>query len=111
MNAAARLAHQNILTRQLVLTYRLSKNQMMLFILSLFVVMSALGIVYVTHVTRLIHANYQQQLTEQNKLYMQNSQLLLERSTLMMQSKVERIAEQDLGMMVPNNKAVVIIHE
>lgn len=111
MNAAARLAHQNILSRYLVLTHLLSRTQIAAMVLSFTVIFSALGIVYVTHVSRMLYAHYQQNLIEQDHLQVQYGQLLLERSTWMMQTRIQHIAEHKLGMIIPEQKSVVIVHE
>ncbi len=111
MNAAARLVHQGVLSRHLVLAHLLTRRQIMVFLLTLGLLLSALSTIYVTHVTRILHASYQRQLTEQYHLHVQRSQLLLERSTLMVQSRIQQMAENQLGMILPNHKSVVIIHE
>ena len=111
MNAAARLVHQNIISRHLTLTHLLNRKQIAILLLSLAILFSALSIIYVTHVTRILHASYQHNLVEQDRLHIQRGQLLLERGTWMMQARIQQIAEKDLGMMIPNHKSVVIIHE
>lgn len=110
MNAAARLVHQGALSRHLALTHLLSIKQIGVLILALSVLLSGLSIIYATHVTRVMHANYQHNLQEQDRLHVQRGQLLLERSTWMMQARIQHMAENQ-GMVVPNNKSVVIIHE
>lgn len=111
MNAAGRLVHQNILSRHLVFTHLLTRRQMTVLMLALAVILSGLSTIYVTHVTRVLHAAYQHNLLEQNRLHVQRGQLLLERSTWMMQARTQQIAENQLGMVIPDHKSVVIIHE
>lgn len=111
MNAAARLVHQNVLTRQFVFAHFLSRQHMAMVGLAFAVLLSALSVIYVTHVTRILHANYQHNLVEQDRLHVERGQLLLERSTWMIQSRIQQIAETKLGMIVPDHKSVVIIHE
>lgn len=111
MNAAARLVHQNVLSRHLVLTHFLTRRQIAVLILALMVLLSALGIIYVTHTTRVLHAAYQHQLVEQNQIQLEHSQLLLERSTWMVQERIQKLAEQKLGMVMPDNQSVVVIRE
>ena len=84
---------------------------MSVLLLSLGILISALSIIYVTHVTRIMHAGYQHNLVLQDRLHVERGQLLLERGTWMMQARIQQIAEKDLGMMIPNHKSVVIIHE
>lgn len=111
MNAAARLVHQSVLSRHLVLTHLLTRRQIAVLFLALAVILSGLSTIYVTHVTRILHAAYQHNLLEQNRLHLQRGQLLLERSTWMMQARTQHIAENQLGMVIPEHKSVVIIHE
>lgn len=111
MNAAARLVHQGVLSRHLLLTYLLSKRQVALLMLTLAVIMSALSIVYVTHVSRVLHATYQHNLMEQDQLHVQRSQLLLERGAWMMQARIQQIAEKQLGMVTPDHQSIVIVRE
>ena len=111
MNAAARLVHQNILTRQFVVAYFLTRRQMMVMGLALTVLFSALSVIYVTHVTRILHANFQHNRVEQDHLHVERGQLLLERSTWMVQSRIQQIAESKLGMIIPDHQSVVIINE
>lgn len=111
MNAAGRLVHQGALSRHMIMSHIFTRSQVMLALLMLAVLLSALSTIYVTHVSRLLHATYQHNLNEQDRLHVQRGQLLLERSAWMMQSRIQKIAEQKLGMMIPDHKSVVIIHE
>ncbi len=111
MNAAARLVHQGVLSRHLLLTYLLSRRQVALLMLTLTVILSALSVVYVTHVTRGMHAAYQHNLIEQDHLHVQRSQLLLERGAWMMQARIQQLAEKQLGMAAPEHKSIVIVRE
>lgn len=111
MNAAGRLVHQGILSRQMTLTHWLTRSQLSAVTLAVSILFSALGIIYVTEETRVLQANYQHSLHDQDHLHVERGQLLLERSTWMMQARIQHIAENQLGMILPNNKSVVIIHE
>jgi cell division protein FtsL len=111
MNAAARLVHQSVLSRHLIRTLFFSRQQITVAMLALAVLLSALGIIYVTHVTRILHAAYQRNLSEQDRLHVEHGQFLLERSTWMMQARVQQIAQYKLGMIIPDSKSVVVIHE
>lgn len=111
MNAAARLVHQSVLSRYLIGAQFFSKRQLAVAVLALAVLLSALGIIYVTHISRILHATYQRNLVLQDRLHVERGQLLLERSTWMMQARVQQIAEEKLGMIVPDYKSMVIIHE
>lgn len=111
MNAAARLVHQGALTRQYLFVLSLTRRQMAVVMLATAVLLSALGTIYMTHVSRLLHANYQRSLFEQDRLHIEHGQLLLERSAWMMQGRIQQLAENKLGMIVPDHKSVVIVQE
>jgi cell division protein FtsL len=111
MNAAARLAHQNILSRYLISTHLLNSQQLIVTTLVLTVLLSALSIIYMTHATRLMHAAYAHNIAEQEHLHLQEGQLLLERSTWMVQARIQQIAEKKLEMVIPDNKSMVIVRE
>lgn len=111
MNAAGRLVHQGTLSRHLVFVQLLSRQQLFMLTLALVVFLSAFSVIYVTHLTREMHATYAQNMTEQDRMHVQRGQLLLERSTWMMQARVQKMAETQLDMIIPNHKSVVIVHE
>jgi cell division protein FtsL len=111
MNAAARLVHQSVLSRHLIQTHFLTRQQIVVAMLALAVLLSALSIIYVTHLTRILHAAAQRNIVEQDHLHIQRGQLLLERGTWMMQARIQQIAEGKLGMVIPQQKSVVIVRE
>ncbi|MBX3709329.1 MAG: cell division protein FtsL [Gammaproteobacteria bacterium] len=111
MNAAARLVHQGVLSRHLLLTHLLNRRQIVVVALVLAVLLSALSIIYVTHITRIMHAAYQRNIAEQHHLHEQKGRLLLELSTWMMQARIQQIAENKLGMIVPDHQSVMVVHE
>ena len=111
MNAAARLVHQSGLSKHLLRTYIFTKRQVALALLALIVLFSALSIVYVTQETRMLHATYQANLAEKNRLQVERGQLLLERSTWIMQARIQEVAQDKLGMAIPDRKLVTVINE
>lgn len=111
MNAAARLVHQNAVARHLVLVHLLTRRQLTLLFLAAAVVFSALAVIYVTHSTRVLYATYQHNVSEKNHMYVERGQLLLERGTWMMQARIQKVAESQLGMVMPDHKSVVIVRE
>lgn len=111
MNAAARLVHQHGLSRHLLLTHFLTRKQLTVIFLGMMVVFSALSLIYVTHLTRELHAGFARNLNLQDRLHVSRGQLLLERSTWMMQARVQEVAEKKLGMIFPDHKSVVVVRE
>jgi cell division protein FtsL len=110
MNAAARLFNQGVLSRGWALTVFFSKVPVMTMLLILAVLTSALSVVYFTNATRTTKAVLEQSVFEQQQIHTQWGRLLLEKSTWMMQARVQEIAEDTLGMVVPDSKSVVIIN-
>lgn len=111
MNAAARFLSQSTVSRTWVISVLLSKAQFGLFTLIIAVLMSALSVVYVTNTTRSLNASVQQMLADRDHMHVQWGQLLLEKSTWIMQARVQQIASDKLDMVVPNSQSVVIINE
>jgi cell division protein FtsL len=111
MNAAARLLNQGVLSRGWVISILLKKSQLPMATLLFAVLVSALSVIYAANTTRSLNAAIQQSLTERQQLHIQWGQLLLEKSTWIMQARVQNIAEDKLDMVTPNSKSVVVIHE
>lgn len=110
MNAAARLVnHQGVLSRGWIISVFLTPYHFILVVLIVMILGSALGLVYFTNDNRTVNANYQKSLTEHDRLHLEWGQLLLERSTLTMQARVQSFAENRLGMAFPESKVVVVI--
>jgi len=110
MNAAARLFNQGVLSRGWALTVFFSKVPVATLVLVLAVLSSALSVVYITNATRSTNATLEQSIYEQQQIHIQWGRLLLEKSTWMMQARVQEIAEDTLDMVVPDSKSVVIIN-
>lgn len=111
MNAAGRLVHQGALTRYLLVSHLLTRKQFMLMLLVIALLISALNVIYVSHATRILHASLQRRLVEHETLQVQRGQLLLERSTWMMQARIQTFAENKLEMVIPHHESIVMIRE
>jgi cell division protein FtsL len=111
MNAAARLVHHNVIARHLLLSFKWSKEQLIVLVLAISVLLSGMSIIYVTQMSRTLRAVYHQQINERNQLHIQESQLMLERSTWIQQTRIQHIAETKLNMLVPATEKIVIVHE
>ena len=77
--------------------------------LSALVVVSAFLIVYVKDVNRRLLIDYQHQTAQQQRFEITRGQLLLEESTWARQSRVQRIAENDLNMVMPAGSDIVLL--
>lgn len=111
MNAAAKFLNQRTLSRHWVLAVFFTRTQVMLSLVLSLVFMSAFSIIYIANNTRDLHASLHQGRYEHSRLFAEQGQLLLERSTLGMQARIQRVAEKTLNMVVPNHQTVAMIHE
>ncbi len=111
MNTAARLVNQGVLSRSWVISILLKRSQLPLLAMVISVLLSALSVIYMTNTTRTLNASIQQTLAEREQLHVQWGQLLLEKSTWIMQARIQNLAEGKLGMSIPDSKSVVVINE
>lgn len=110
MNAAARLVnHQGVLSRASVVRIFLTQYHFTFFGFILAIFISSLSLIYVTHTTRYFQANFQQAYKERDQLRLQWGQLLLEKSTLLMQSRIQNMGEVNLDMIFPEDKSMVML--
>jgi cell division protein FtsL len=86
-----------------------SWSQSLISILMVLVVFSAFGIVYVKDLNRRLSINLQQQQSQIQQAKVLSGKLLLEKSTVSRQSRVQTIAENDLGMVMPNGSNSVLL--
>lgn len=78
-------------------------------ILGILVLGSALGVVYTKYLNRNLHIQLEQLQNARDNLHVEWTQLLLEQGTLASDVRVEKIAREKLGMVVPSNKEIVVI--
>ena len=82
---------------------------LLLMALWLSTVASALGVIYVTHDTRLKYHQLETLRLQENHLQVAWGQYLLEASTWAAHSRTEQIAKDDLGMQSPASNRIVIV--
>lgn len=111
MNTAARVLNQGALSRGWVVSLFFARFHFTVCALVIAMLISALSMIYVTHATRSLNASVQQAFTERDRLHVQWGQLMLEKSTWLMQARVQTIAEQRLGMINSDNRSIVTINE
>lgn len=78
-------------------------------ILGVLVLGSALGVVYTKYLNRNLHIQLEQLQDARDNLHVEWTQLLLEQGTLASDVRVEKIAREKLGMIVPSPKEIVVI--
>ncbi len=82
-----------------------------LIFLSVLVFMSAIAVVYHKHQSRLLFTKLQTLNQEIEALQVEWGQLLLEQGTWSADARVERLAREQLQMVVPEPSSVVVIQE
>lgn len=85
------------------------KRDLKIMFLSLLVLSSALGVVYTKYLNRNLHIQLEQLQIARDNLHVEWTQLLLEQGTLASDVRVEKIAKEKLGMVMPASKEIVVV--
>lgn len=86
----------------------LTKQLATFLLLGFLVLAQALGIIYVKQTKRSLHSQIQRLYAVRDKLQVEWSQSLLEKGTWVAAARVERVAREKLGMVVPEKVNVII---
>ncbi|KLV06212.1 cell division protein FtsL [Photobacterium aquae] len=78
-------------------------------VLLVLVLISALGVVYITHQSRQLIAQQEQLLIERDQLDIEWRNQILEENSLAEHSRVERLAEKEMDMKRPSREDEVIV--
>jgi cell division protein FtsL len=78
-------------------------------LLSVAVMLSALAVVYAKHESRKLFVEWQGLLSRQDEMNIEWGQLQLEQSTWATHTRVESLARERLGMVLPPQSEVVIV--
>jgi cell division protein FtsL len=70
---------------------------------------SALSLVYVTYQSRSLHIALQTDTIQRNQMHVEWEQLLLEKGTWSTQARVQTLAENKLGMVMPDAHSLVAL--
>lgn len=110
MNAAAKgLARQHDYAGSLA-SFVISKQVMPLLLSILLVLISAFSIVYERESHRHVMADYQSLIFNYDQMQSQQKQLILEQSTWANSQRIQRVAENNLGMIFPRQQQTVVVH-
>ena len=104
MNAAARVINQSNLFDGQLADLRMSKQLMMIIVVLFAVLTSALAVIYTTNAYRSVFNQMEQAEQQAHHLQLQWGQLLLEQASLATPARVQQLAEDKLGMMLPAAK-------
>lgn len=91
------------------LSDRFQTNAWDVVLLGLFVLITAVGVVYTKHLNRSLHMQLEKLQKSRDRLHEEWTQLLLEQSTLGSEVRVEKIAREQLGMTTPSQPKVIVI--
>jgi len=86
----------------------LTKEVVVLASLVFVIVAQSIGVIYAKQSKRLLHAKLQSLYAVRDKLQIEWSQLLLEQGTWQADARVEKIAREKLGMIVPDKINVIV---
>lgn len=111
MNTATRVTHASTFEASRKWVFTLHRATMMWVMLVILTLASAFTVIYLKDLNRRLFIRYQslQQVSQQYALDW--SKLLLEQSTLARQSRIQRIAQQQLGMQWPKENRIIVVRE
>ncbi len=94
-----------------MLTYIRNSNKFVLITIILLILnfVSGLLVIYIRHINRMSMAELQKLVDEQDILYQEWTQLLLEQSTLTSYNRVDQLVRKHLDMRLPNNNEISVI--
>ena len=110
MNAAAKVINQSNLFHGHLAEMQMSKSAYALILLMAAVLISALGVFYSTNSYRSTFSMVQQEEQQTHHLQLQWGQLLLEQASLATPARVQELATDKLGMVLPDNKNTYLLH-
>lgn len=84
-------------------------NSLMLFILWLAIGISAIAAVYARHESRRLFSELQKQEARRDLLNIDWGRLQLEQSTWATHARIERMAREELGMIVPGPEQLLVV--
>ncbi len=88
---------------------QMSKQLALFLLLGFLVLAQSLGVIYIKQTKRSLHSQLQRLYATRDKLQVEWSQLLLEKGTWETEARVERVAREQLGMVVPEKVNVIIL--
>jgi cell division protein FtsL len=113
MNAATRVGTHSVFTgvRTGKQTQSWSLHSTMILSLLILVFISAFSVVYVRGHQRQLVTHLQNLQIEHDNMLVERSQLLLEQAAWSTQTRVQRIAQADLGMVFPQQQSMIMVEE
>lgn len=87
--------------------YLIASKSLMIILLSLMILLSSLMLIYVKTLQREQYSQIQSAQQKHERLHARWSQLLLEKNTLAAPQRIETLAHQQLGMVLPTEKNTI----
>lgn len=109
MNTATRVIVAESLRRQ-SRTFQITKRGILVVSLVIALLCSAFGVVYVKDLNRRLFIQYQILQRKKAEELIQWGKLLLEQSTWSTQSRIQQVAQKQLGMQIPTAKEVILVN-
>jgi cell division protein FtsL len=109
MNAASKALAQSSLNEHGLLGVLFLPKQLMIIMLGLAVFFSGIGVVYMKDLNRRLYHDLQIQQSQHQMLQTEWGQLLLEQSAWAQQNRIEQIATQNLQMVIPKQKDIIMV--
>lgn len=110
MNAAAKVINQGNLFNGQLADMHMSKSFYVLIVLLAAVLVSAFAVIYSTNAYRSTFNLIEQEEQQSNYFQLQWGQLLLEQSSLATPARVEELATDKLGMILPTAQNSLLLH-
>lgn len=107
-NTASRIA-PGTLSFENLRSFILAKDFWLMVVLLLAVFISALTVIYVQEKDRLLFSQLSSLQKQRDALHVEWGQLLLEESTWATQARVQHVATQQLNMIMPQQKNIVMV--
>lgn len=109
MNAAARTLHEGNFFRGDLSVLSLGKKNFLVVMLFLLVLASSLSVVYLRNIERHYYSVNQTLVKQHNQIEIEKSQLLLEQGMWSAPRRVQKVANNRLGMVSSEPKAIIVI--
>lgn len=109
MNTVTRVIVEQIIeTRSR--TFCITRHGILIVLLVAAFLCSAFGVVYFKDLNRRLFIQYETLQHEKTEELIEWGRLLLEKSTWLTQSRIQQIAQQQLGMKIPNTNEIVLVN-
>lgn len=109
MNAAAKEYNDSHIFHGHWVDMRMSSHLFLHVVLLVALLLSALGVVYSTNLTRTTLSQLEEAEQQSHQLQLQRGQLLLEQASLATPSRVEQLASEKLHMVLPADKRTFVL--